>query len=171
MKLAFPANLQLLIAGRNSAHKKKKAYLYKFDLSCVHRLPSVSKNSALVFGIIGAVAIALVVLYTVTLKLPGEKPKTFRVNADNFFKIRVGEEAPFVGVARDGVEPYRYTWNFGDGGVSQLQNATHVYTKEGSYTVTLVVTDAAGTVVDISNTVDVYPPDANFTRQDHLLDY
>ncbi|WP_275451245.1 PKD domain-containing protein [Candidatus Nitrososphaera evergladensis] len=130
-----------------------------------------SKNNALVFGIIGAVAIALVVVYTVPLKLPGEKPKTFRVNADNFFKIKVGEKAPFVGVARDGVEPYRYAWNFGDGGTSQLQNTTHVYTKEGSYKVTLAVTDAAGTVTSISNTVTVYPPDANFTRQDRLLDY
>ncbi|MEO9363938.1 MAG: PKD domain-containing protein [Nitrososphaera sp.] len=130
-----------------------------------------SKNNAIVFGIIGAVAIALVVVYTVPLKLPGEKPKTFRVNADNFFKIRVGENAPFVGVARDGVEPYRYAWNFGDGTVSPLQNATHVYTKEGNYTVTLAVTDATGTVTSISNTVDVYPPGANFTRQDHLLDY
>lgn len=131
----------------------------------------MSKNNALVFGIIGVVAVALVVAYMVPLKLPWEKPKTFRVTADNFFKIKVGEKAPFVGVARDGVEPYRYAWDFGDGGVSQLQNTTHVYTKEGSYKVTLAVTDAAGTVTDVSNKVDVYPPGANFTRQDHLLDY
>jgi uncharacterized membrane protein len=131
----------------------------------------VSRNSALVFGIIGVVAVVLVVAYTVPMKFLGEKPKTFRVNADNFFKIRVGEKAPFVGVARDGIEPYRYAWNFGDGAVSQLQNATHAYAKEGSYKVTLAVTDAAGTVTSISNMVDVYPPGANFTRQDHLLDY
>lgn len=135
-------------------------------------MPRLSRNSGIVFGMVGVVAVVLVLAYAVPLNLFGEQPKkTFRVTADNFFKIKVGEKAPFVGAARDGVEPYRYTWNFGDGGVSQLQNSTHVYSKEGNYRVMLTVTDAAGTAVSVSNTVSVYPQDANFTRPDHLLDY
>ncbi|HVX01899.1 MAG TPA: PKD domain-containing protein [Nitrososphaera sp.] len=134
-------------------------------------MPRISRNSGLAFGAIGIVAVALLVMYAVPLKFTWEKPKTFRVTEDNFFKIKVGEKAPFVGAARDGVEPYRYTWNFGDGEISQLQNATHVYAKEGNYKVILTVTDAAGTAVSVSNTVNVYPPDANFTRSNHLLDY
>lgn len=131
----------------------------------------MTRNHGIVIGLVGLVAVALVVLYTVPLKLPWEKPKTFRVTADNFFKIKVGEKAPFVGVARDGFEPYKYSWNFGDGETSQLQNTTHIFTKVGSFRITLAVTDSKGTVTSISNMVDVYPQNANFTRQDHLLDY
>jgi PKD repeat protein len=35
-----------------------------------------------------------------------------------------------------------YLWSFGDGTVSSLKNATHLYAKEGVYTVSLVVTDS-----------------------------
>ena len=41
------------------------------------------------------------------------------------------------------------------------KNVTHVYSKEGSYTATLTVTDAAGTKELISHVVDVYPANAN----------
>jgi PKD repeat protein/type II secretory pathway pseudopilin PulG len=34
-----------------------------------------------------------------------------------------------------------WSWNFGDGGTSTLQNPSHVYAAVGSYTVTLTVTD------------------------------
>jgi PKD repeat protein len=35
-------------------------------------------------------------------------------------------------------------WDFGDGGVSAAQHPTHTYTSSGTFTVTLVVTDALG---------------------------
>ncbi|MBU0490216.1 MAG: PKD domain-containing protein [Chloroflexi bacterium] len=37
-----------------------------------------------------------------------------------------------------------YLWHFGDGGISASPNPTHTYTAMGSYTVTLVVSNAAG---------------------------
>jgi len=37
-----------------------------------------------------------------------------------------------------------YSWNFGDGGMSNLVNPTHAYTNPGSYTATLTVKDNAG---------------------------
>jgi len=37
-----------------------------------------------------------------------------------------------------------WTWNFGDGNYSYDQNATHQYAVNGTYTVTLTVTDANG---------------------------
>ncbi len=37
-----------------------------------------------------------------------------------------------------------YNWEFGDGTVSNEQNPTHVYTKEGTYTARLTVTDDKG---------------------------
>lgn len=44
--------------------------------------------------------------------------------------------------------PTTWLWSFGDGGSSTLQNPSHTYTTAGTYTVTLTVTNAAG-----SNTI------------------
>lgn len=41
-------------------------------------------------------------------------------------------------------EPKEWTWNFGDGSTSTLQNPQHAYVKPGTYTVTLSVKNAAG---------------------------
>jgi PKD repeat protein len=40
--------------------------------------------------------------------------------------------------------PISWTWLFGDGGISSLQNPTHTYTTAGTYTVTLIATNTAG---------------------------
>ncbi|WP_229393640.1 PKD domain-containing protein [Methanosarcina sp. DH1] len=40
--------------------------------------------------------------------------------------------------------PTKWTWDFGDGSKSYLQNPTHKYSKVGSYTVKLTATNAAG---------------------------
>ncbi|MEM7040659.1 MAG: PKD domain-containing protein, partial [Bacteroidota bacterium] len=37
-----------------------------------------------------------------------------------------------------------WDWDFGDGGTSNLQNPSHVYSMEGTYTITLIVTNAIG---------------------------
>ncbi len=42
-----------------------------------------------------------------------------------------------------GGAPTSWSWEFGDGGTSQLQNPEHTYAAAGSYTVTLTVADAA----------------------------
>lgn len=50
-----------------------------------------------------------------------------------------------------------WSWTFGDGGVSTEQNPTHTYALEGSYLVTLVITDASGLFASASvlvNAVD-----------------
>lgn len=69
-----------------------------------------------------------------------------------------------------------YSWNFGDGGTSTIANPLHTYAANGTYIVTLVVTNACGSdtithVLDISmagiseignnNTVSVYPNPSN----------
>jgi len=38
-----------------------------------------------------------------------------------------------------------YSWDFGDGTTSTLENPTHVYTTSGNYTVCLLITDTCGT--------------------------
>ncbi|HVP96343.1 PKD domain-containing protein [Methanoregula sp.] len=41
--------------------------------------------------------------------------------------------------------PTSWTWLFGDGGISTLQNPSHIYTTPGTYTVTLIAANSAGT--------------------------
>ena len=41
-----------------------------------------------------------------------------------------------------GVGPYAYSWVFGDGGTSALQNPSHVYVTAGNYNACVTVTDA-----------------------------
>ena len=58
-----------------------------------------------------------------------------------------------------------YYWTFGDGGTSTLQNPTHTYTGNGSFTVTLQVTDNLGCISSkaVTNSVLVPAITAGFT--------
>ena len=60
-----------------------------------------------------------------------------------------------------------WSWSFGDGGSSAVQNPSHIYVSGGSYTVTLTVTDNLGRSAGTSRIVTVIKPnvlpDANFT--------
>jgi PKD repeat protein len=60
-----------------------------------------------------------------------------------------------------------YSWTFGDGGASTSPTPSHSYTAEGSYPVTLVVTDDKGATASTTRTVSVAPinelPIASFT--------
>src|SRR5438552_1898912 len=61
-----------------------------------------------------------------------------------------------------------YSWTFGDGATSTLQNPSHSYAAGGTYTVTLRVTDNQGaqstpTSQNVTVTPPNQPPTANFT--------
>jgi PKD repeat protein len=52
-----------------------------------------------------------------------------------------------------------YSWNFGDGSTSNLENPTHTYASAGTYTATLLVTSVPGGCQNqISHTVSVNSP-------------
>ena len=53
-------------------------------------------------------------------------------------------EVSFTAIAEGGTEPYSYSWDFGDGDSSTLQNPSHIYQTNGIYTTKLMVTDAEG---------------------------
>lgn len=55
-------------------------------------------------------------------------------------------------------------WQFGDGGTSNQQNATHTYVSPGTYSVTLTVTDLTGCSNSVTKLVAIVAqPTANFT--------
>lgn len=63
--------------------------------------------------------------------------------------------------------PLTYMWEFGDGGSSEEENPTHVYTTTGYYDVKLIISSVLGCVVtesmEIEDAVYVYPnPQAGF---------
>jgi PKD repeat protein len=49
----------------------------------------------------------------------------------------------------------RWQWNFGDGGTSEEAEPTHRYPAEGTYLVTLIVTDNDGATDESTAHVDV----------------
>ena len=50
-----------------------------------------------------------------------------------------------------------YSWTFGDGGNSSLQNPTHTYNGPGTYTVTLTITVPPNCTASYSQTIVVHP--------------
>ena len=60
--------------------------------------------------------------------------------------------------------PTSWQWNFGDGGTSTVQNPSHSYPTEGSYTVTLIAgnssgSDTASRAVAVATSSDIIPSD------------
>jgi len=73
--------------------------------------------------------------------------------------VKLGQNVHFDPRIGGGISPYSYEWDFGDGITSTDVTPTHSYKSEGSYNVTLKVTDDKGNT-DIkvrNNYVDVLP--------------
>jgi PKD repeat protein len=60
----------------------------------------------------------------------------------------LGQIVNFTAKATGGTQPYRYVWQFGDGGTGgNLENISHVYTTNGPFLAQVKITDAAGATV------------------------
>lgn len=70
-------------------------------------------------------------------------------NNDNTLGCSVPHSVNFTGTSIDAVE---WSWDFGDGNISNQQNPNHVYSDFGIYNVTLVVTNINGCENVISTT-------------------
>lgn len=64
-----------------------------------------------------------------------------------------GIEVSFEDLSYDSASITGWSWNFGDSGTSTQQNPTHVYTVDGTYDVSLTITDAGGS--DSTTRLDV----------------
>ncbi|MCI4351519.1 MAG: PKD domain-containing protein [Thermoplasmata archaeon] len=76
----------------------------------------------------------------------------------------VGLPVSFMSAPIDGTAPFVYHWAFGDGTISGLQNASHVFTTAATFNVTVTVTDVAGAPSTAMVPVQVHAaPSANPT--------
>lgn len=67
-----------------------------------------------------------------------------------------GEYIQFNVIASNGVEPYSFTWDFGDGiSTSNLQSPTYTYTTAGQYQISVVVTDYLNVSANASATITI----------------
>ena len=65
-----------------------------------------------------------------------------------------------------------WSWDFGDGNTSTQQNPSHTYAGEGSYNVTLTVSDGGSNSDNITKSVSVAAaPPATYCTATHLNDY
>ena len=73
-------------------------------------------------------------------------------------------------VADSGTTITNWLWQFGDGGVSTLQNPTYTYSDPGLYDVTLIILDSEGCqrTITKSNYINPTFPSANFTSNDTI---
>jgi PKD repeat protein len=76
----------------------------------------------------------------------------------------VGNAVTFSGAVYGGVAPYSYVWNFGDGTTAKGNTGagplaqSHTYAQSGTYTVTLTVSDATGTMASGQTTATITNP-------------
>ncbi len=85
-----------------------------------------------------------------------------RKSADTFVFTNKSKDA-------DG-DKLTYTWDFGDGETSQETNPTHTYAADGTYTVTLKVSDGSTTVsksysIKVTSNATNNAPEASFSTQ------
>ncbi|MFI5414097.1 MAG: PKD domain-containing protein [Candidatus Lutacidiplasmatales archaeon] len=70
-----------------------------------------------------------------------------------------GTPVEFVATATNGLGPFTYDWNFGDGSqLSASANASHTYDGSGMYRVSVGVTDQLGEIVTRTAEVQVVRP-------------
>jgi PKD repeat protein/predicted transcriptional regulator len=84
----------------------------------------------------------------------------------------VEDEVRFTGLGTGGAAELKFTWDFGDGTTANVQNSAHAFTKQGSYTVILTVSD--GHMSDTSQlqvTVNLRPGPVVRTTASPVISY
>jgi len=70
------------------------------------------------------------------------------VIAEDSYDGLLGESISFDAFVSGGTEPYDYSWEFGDGKISEEASPTHTYIEAGEYTVTFTVTGGGSSESD-----------------------
>lgn len=126
---------------------------------------STAQNPAVVLGPAGTYTATLVV--TDSLGCSGTLTQNVTVNpqpvaAFTPLTTNACRNTPVVFTNTSSGNPVSWNWNFGDGSTSSQQNPTHTYSNSGSFSATLIVTNAFGCSDTIQQPVYVNsPPLAN----------
>ena len=112
------------------------------------------------FGYSTGIIQKTLVTINVTLTLPPEadfKYSPSGINAIKFTDLSYDSDGIIV----------NYTWNFGDGSIAYGSTVTHRFVDDGTYNVTLVITDDDGATATITKNITVanVPPVADFIWQ------
>src|SRR5467141_4922943 len=75
----------------------------------------------------------------------------------------------FTASATGGALPYIYTWSFGDGSTSTGARVTHIFSREGSYSVRVNVTDSNSTMSSSAQQVTVSTPSSGLSTFTFLI--
>ena len=88
------------------------------------------------------------------IEVANEQPTAYFIHQPD--KPKINEEVTFTDSSSDADGTIvNYTWNFGDGNISYEQNPVHKYAEDGTYTVTLSVTDNDGATDEATLTITV----------------
>lgn len=74
------------------------------------------------------------------------------------FSAAIGTSYLIYNFANLSASATTYAWNFGDNSTATTLDATHTYASEGTFTVTLTVSDAKGVTSTISKEINVVKP-------------
>jgi gliding motility-associated-like protein len=123
--------------------------------------------------------------FSVVLRVTNDKGCSTTIIKNNYIRAQFGTKAGFTFVnpnscsvpvtinftnTSTGTGILSYNWSFGDGGTSVLQNPSHTYSSNGSYTVTLLVTNNQGcsNTYTLTNAVSIGNNVAAFTTADSI---
>jgi len=92
---------------------------------------------------------------TVTAGGGGGDPGPPQLTASFTWNIKQGTGFVTFSDTSTGFNIIKWTWNFGDGTMSEKQNPTHTYKKVGSYSVTLEIRNSNGRVSTVTKTITI----------------
>jgi len=122
--LEWEGGIELIALYTNGTVKWRK------ELDTVFSSPAIGKDGTVYIGS--------------TLGLYAFSKEPIKADANGPYYGLIDEPVQFSGNAYNGVEPYTWHWNFGDGNESDIQNPMHMYITADIYDVTLTVIDFEG---------------------------
>jgi PKD repeat protein len=105
----------------------------------------------------GAIAVAIIVIVASILGYLYYYQPVRGAGSVSTTTIDVGQSVQFGFTPSQGISPYRYSWNFGDGSVSSEKSPLHSYSSPGTYLSTITARDTAGKATTWTTTITVNP--------------